>query len=41
MTVGELVLRSKNTLPDDMPASKAASLYITYQTGYVGLHLTS
>ncbi len=24
--------------PDDMPSAKAASLYITYQTGHVGLH---
>ena len=27
-----------HAVPDDMPAAKAASLYITYQTGYVGLH---
>jgi NADPH2:quinone reductase len=25
-------------VPDDMPAAKAASLMVTYQTGYVGLH---
>ena len=25
-------------VPDDLPSTKAASLYITYQTGYVGLH---
>ena len=27
-----------HAVPDDMPPAKAASLYITYQTGYVGLH---
>ncbi len=27
-----------HAVPDDMPASKAASMLITYQTGYVGLH---
>src|SRR3954466_6854820 len=25
-------------VPDGMPDEKAASLYLTYQTGYVGLH---
>ena len=25
-------------IPDDLPAEKAASMLITYQTGYVGLH---
>jgi NADPH2:quinone reductase len=25
-------------VPEDMPATKAAALHITYQTGYVGLH---
>ncbi len=27
-----------HVVPDDMPAAKVASLFITYQTGYVGLH---
>lgn len=27
-----------HAVPDDMPAAKAASMLITYQTGYVGLH---
>jgi NADPH2:quinone reductase len=27
-----------HAVPDDMPASKAASLFVTYQTGHVGLH---
>lgn len=27
-----------HAVPDDMPSAKAASLYITYQTGHVGLH---
>jgi NADPH2:quinone reductase len=27
-----------HAVPDDMPAAKAASLLITYQTGWVGLH---
>ena len=27
-----------HAVPEDMPASKAASMLITYQTGYVGLH---
>lgn len=27
-----------HAVPDDLPAAKAASMLITYQTGYVGLH---
>ena len=27
-----------HAVPDDMPAAKAASMLITYQTGWVGLH---
>ena len=27
-----------HAVPDDMPAAKAASLLVTYQTGWVGLH---
>lgn len=30
--------RNVFTIPDDLPAAKAASMLITYQTGYVGLH---